>query len=484
MFLYSGTCDGLVCETGDDDGGDGTTSMISTTLTAGVTYYVFVTGYSSNRGNYNLNVTCQTECDGAPNAGTVDSEMVVCSATTFALVSTGVADDVYGLVYTWQSSPPGENVWTDIDGSNSASFSLDGGITEPTDFRLMVYCPASDETSYSNVMSVTLNPVVTDCYCLPSYTYDCGSGDLISNVSLTGESVAIDNTTDCSPAGYGDYTDMPAPDLAPGETYGLSVSTTYGSPTYEQVRAWIDYNLNGVFDADEMIAASAGAGLPDGSSTFNFTVAEGLVPGNYRLRVRMVYTSSDLDFDACGNQSFGETEDYMIEILELPGCSGTPEAGTVDLSELSVCANFAFDLSVTGASDPADGLTRVWQSSPAGENVWTDIPGASSTTYTVAGGISVPTDFRYRVECVNSQETAYSDVVQVGLNPAAECYCTPEGTNSSYYVNNFSTTNGIQNITNEASGYSPGGYGDFTDLTVQQDAGGSVSFTASFGASL
>ena len=60
----------------------------------------------------------------------------------------------------------------------------------------------------------------------------------------------------------------------------------------------------------------------------------------------------------------------------------------------------------------------------------------------------------------------------------ADPYCTPEGTNSARYINNFSTTGGSTNITNEASGFSTGGYGDFSSMSVTQGLGGSVNFTA------
>src|SRR5690606_12925664 len=55
-------------------------------------------------------------------------------------------------------------------------------------------------------------------------------------------------------------------------------------------------------------------------------------------------------------------------------------------------------------------------------------------------------------------------------------------TSSSYYINNFSTTGGVDNISNLNSGYSLGGYGDFTATdTVSQVSGNSISFSGSFG---
>lgn len=58
-------------------------------------------------------------------------------------------------------------------------------------------------------------------------------------------------------------------------------------------------------------------------------------------------------------------------------------------------------------------------------------------------------------------------------------YCTPGGTNSDYYINNFTAIgNGDTNIENLGSGNSNGGYGNFTDMMVTAYAGGSISFNA------
>lgn len=75
--------------------------------------------------------------------------------------------------------------------------------------------------------------------------------------------------------------------------------------------------------------------------------------------------------------------------------------------------------------------------------------------------------------------------VQLGFDPSPivpEGYCTPAGTNSSYFINNFTTTGGIENISN-SSAFSLGGYGDYTNQILKTTAGASISFNASFGTS-
>ncbi len=277
------------------------------------------------------------------------------------------------------------------------------------------------------------------CYCIPTYTTGCSSNDAITNVSLEGESIDLDNTSTCSDDDYSYYASLPQPDLAPGEEYTLSVSTGYSSPTSEQVIAWIDYNKDGEFETNEIIANTAGAGLVGGSSSFDFTVPEGTNPGSYRLRVRLVYGSSVPTWGPCNSQSFGETEDYKIEILELADCEGTPSAGIISSTHESYCGNSPIEFLATGVDDPANGLERIWQSSPTGDDNWTDIAGAVSPSFTYTAGISVPTDFRFKVTCTLSALSDVSNVISLGINPANECYCTPEGTNSSRYISSSAT---------------------------------------------
>lgn len=55
--IFSGTCGALVCEDGNDDA-CGTRSEVTFGTTAGTTYYIYVTGFSSNAGAFTLNVEC------------------------------------------------------------------------------------------------------------------------------------------------------------------------------------------------------------------------------------------------------------------------------------------------------------------------------------------------------------------------------------------------------------------------------------------
>ncbi|HLS29793.1 MAG TPA: GEVED domain-containing protein [Flavobacteriaceae bacterium] len=222
----------------------------------------------------------------------------------------------------------------DVDGGEGESVTVNNdpeitieNLEEATAYEVYIkaICEDDDESSLSAVFSFTTT--IEGGYCLPTYSTGCASNDAITNVSLTGESESIDNDSGCSENAFGDYTELTPADLMPGETYTLSVSTGYSSPTFEQVRAWIDYNGDSDFSEDEEIANSDGDGLPGGTGNFEFTVPEDTEAGNYRMRVRLGYGSSAPTFDPCSSESWGETEDYTIEILEGENGDGycTPE---------------------------------------------------------------------------------------------------------------------------------------------------------------
>src|SRR5690606_35239661 len=109
--------------------------------------------------------------------------------------------------------------------------------------------------------------------------------------------------------------------------------------------------------------------------------------------------------------------------------------------------------------------------------------------YTVSGVGATPVaaNFAFRYNVVNGGPSGLNsdyigiDTVLISEEGGEEPsdYCIPEGIVSTRFINNFSTTGGTENISNMASGFSTGGYGDFYDThTLSQDAEGTVNFTA------
>ncbi|MEZ4791381.1 MAG: T9SS type A sorting domain-containing protein [Flavobacteriales bacterium] len=58
LAVYTGTCGSLTCVDGDDDDGAGSTSLVTFAGSSSETYYVYVTGYSTNTGSVVMSITC------------------------------------------------------------------------------------------------------------------------------------------------------------------------------------------------------------------------------------------------------------------------------------------------------------------------------------------------------------------------------------------------------------------------------------------
>ncbi len=111
--------------------------------------------------------------------------------------------------------------------------------------------------------------------------------------------------------------------LVRGSAYTLSVRPL-GS-NYEQVRGWIDYNNNGIFDnSTEQIIYNNNIGPPDPldisvSSTVNVPMS---AVTNTVLRLRIteelgtIHNTSFLITGACYNPEYGQAEDYPVIIMD------------------------------------------------------------------------------------------------------------------------------------------------------------------------
>lgn len=180
--------------------------------------------------------------------------------------------------------------------------------------------PVTKQVTATKAVATTFLPTA---YCMP--VLDCTDGDLITNVTFAG----INNTTTCSPSGYGDFTAISSTTpLLAGSSYPISVTVFNGSWPYEDVAVWIDYNNNDAFDASEYtyIGNKFVSGV---TLTGNITIPAGTANGNYKMRVRVAADgpNSILNTMACDEeQGYGETEDYTLAIgVAAPqGCLTSP----------------------------------------------------------------------------------------------------------------------------------------------------------------
>jgi hypothetical protein len=258
-------------------------------------------------------------CAGTPTAGTTAaSANPVCPSVGTTLSLNGATMGT-GLTYQWQSSADGVT-YTNISGATASSYVA----TQTTDtyYQCVVTCSGSSSTS--TPLLVTTSTFI-NCYCTSNATST--ADEEILNVSIG----TLNNSSTCSTTGgpgsiqsqYSNYTTtVPAPILAASAAYNLSVNIgTCGGNYGNMTKVFIDYNQNGLFtDPGETVytspAASTGPNIINASIIIPPTATVGLT----RMRVVNVETTIATGINPCGTYTWGETEDYLVQIAPVPTC--------------------------------------------------------------------------------------------------------------------------------------------------------------------
>lgn len=142
----------------------------------------------------------------------------------------------------------------------------------------------------------------------------------IASVFLQGNSVTLNNVSPASCQLYNNYTSLQAADLSAGGKYTLRVVSSTCNTTFYTHRtlAWIDYNQNFTFESGEAVVPTALVATSQPFTfIFNFTVPCNIKPGNTRMRIVMIEGAVANPGNACGTYTWGETEDYTVN-LQLP----------------------------------------------------------------------------------------------------------------------------------------------------------------------
>ena len=101
---------------------------------------------------------------------------------------------------------------------------------------------------------------------------------------------------------------------------------------------------------------------------------------------------------------------------------------------------------------------------------------AAPTTTLNVTGLSTTTTYYYRVLAGNGCGSAWVN----GSATTVGSYCAATSTGNVRYINSFVTSGGQLDITNNGSGFSPTGYGNFTSMSASDSAGLNVNFSATF----
>ncbi|WP_426429819.1 T9SS type A sorting domain-containing protein [Winogradskyella sp. HB-48] len=211
IYVYTGACGDLTCLDGDDDGGDGTTSLITVTTEAGTAYYVYVSGFSTNRGAYTMNVTCVAppECveptiDSATvvdscnpdGTGTFNVEVVVSDAGDAGTVISDGTNTYPVVVGTVVAGPynSGDTVTLTIDATDDACDSSLG------DFTFTCPLPAPDNDDCANATAIACGDTVMGSTTNATNTAGNDSNDVF--YSLAGTSAGEEITASLCGSGF------------------------------------------------------------------------------------------------------------------------------------------------------------------------------------------------------------------------------------------------------------------------------------------
>ena len=230
------------------------------------------------------------------------------ASVTFTATSTNG-----GTTPTYQWKVSGVNV-----GTNSNTYTtntLTNGQVVTCVMTSSAACPSPASVT-SNSITMTINSAT---YCNASTTST--NFEYINNVVMG----SINNTTGAS--SYTNYSSL-STNIVKGTPTALTV--TIGNPySTDKVVVFCDWNNNGVFtDAGETVYTSpAGAG----PFTTNITAPASSNIGAVRMRIRLTDGASGANLTSCGASSYGEVEDYTVNIIHTP--DPAPSITGINLAE-------------------------------------------------------------------------------------------------------------------------------------------------------
>ncbi|AWH84201.1 secretion protein [Flavobacterium album] len=312
---------------------------------------------------------------------------------------------------------------------------------------------AGNSSAASNTVSVT-TLAATGTYCASAGT--TVSDEYIGRVQLG----TINNASAGGAGGYTDFTSL-STNLNKSTAYTIMVTPTWTGTAYaEGYAVWIDYNGDKDFDdSGELVWSKAAA--TTAPATGSFTVPATAATGATRMRVSMKYNGVPT---ACETFSYGEVEDYTVNIQAGSADTTAPTAPTLTASGTTQTTT---NLSWTGATDNV---------AVTGYDVYqgaTIITSVTGTTYTVTG-LTAATAYSFSVKAKDAAGniSVASNMVNVTTLSNTLTYCTSKGNSvSDEYINRvqFGTINNLSGAN--------AGYGNFTSLSTSVSKGSAYTIT-------
>ncbi len=377
-------------------------------------YFVTDGGPAGNNSDYIGvdDVQYGVPCAGTPTPGnTVSTVATTCPTVPFTLSLQNPASGV-GITYQWQSSATGvTGSFTNITGATNAT--LTTSLTASTYYQAIVSCGASSATS------TPVQVVALTCYCTAGATST--AFEKISRVVF-----GTINNPSTSTAGYQDFTSLTTLGYI-GATMPITV-TLSGGFAADQVKVWIDFNADFDFDdAGELVYTSPNGAGPH---TGNIIIPSTATPGTTRMRVRMHDTSLGPNGTPCGTSTYGQVEDYNVNLVPCIAVTVTTQPAN---ASVSCGGNTSFTVALAGSAP-----TVYWQyKTSAASTNWLDVPnlapysGITTTTLSITGATAAIDGYQYRgvyrgactgASFSNAATLTVTPLVPV-VNPASATIC-------------------------------------------------------------
>ncbi|KIC62959.1 reprolysin-like metallopeptidase [Chryseobacterium taiwanense] len=244
------------------------------------------------------------------NAGSGSSDTVAPTAPTLAASgTTSTSTNLSWSGATDNVAVTGYDVYqgSSLIGSTASTTYTVTSLTPSTTYSFTVKAKdaAGNVSVSSNTVSVTTLAGTSVSYCSAAATNT--ADERIGNVSF-----GTINNTSTGTAGYEDFTSV-STNVTRGSAYTISVTPTWTSTKYSEAYAvYIDYNKDGDF-ADSGELAWSKAGSTTSPATGSITIPATATLGTTRMRVMMKYSS--LPTSSCGSYTYGQVEDYTLNIV-------------------------------------------------------------------------------------------------------------------------------------------------------------------------
>ena len=297
------------------------------------------------------------DCSAAPDPG---STLFVlgsgCSGTSFSM---SLENPTTGpnVSYQWQSADDAAFTTNVVNLGTQAN----QWATQTTDqyYRCLVTCAASPPAVASDPLFVPVTPGHMCALCAAG----ANAGDhfffeKIDNVAY-GSGNMVNNNSSLAIGPYQNFRGLRG-DVLVNNSFDVTVDVSVAAGS-DQIQIWCDWDQNGTFanDPSELMHTSL---LGTGPFTASILVPPGAVLGATTMRIRLHDNAFGPLFDPCGNSSYGEVEDYSLNVLPEPTCglpsglaSALASATTANISWLAAPSAITYDVDVRQGGAPGSG---------------------------------------------------------------------------------------------------------------------------------